>query len=72
MADYVFDFSLISVGELDKGMNASRFSDVTRKLIAKTTGTDEKELATMKVPEYKKLVARFVKAAYDPVAIDPN
>ncbi|MBU2038348.1 MAG: hypothetical protein KKH95_04330 [Gammaproteobacteria bacterium] len=68
----MFDFDLITVGELDQAMRSGRYSKEVRGIIAKAAGKSDDELARMKVTEYKKLVANFVKAAYDPVDADPN
>ena len=68
----MFDFDLVEVGELDEAMNAGRYSQAVREIIAKATGQKVEELTKMSVNAYKKLVANFVKAAYDPVDADPN
>ena len=68
----MFDFDLVTVGELDTAMNAGRYSPDVREIIAKTIGKKAEDLTKMKVSEYKKLVANFVRAAYDPVDADPN
>jgi hypothetical protein len=72
MAEYIFDFDTITVGELDKAMNGSRFAVGVRQAIASVTGMTLEEVTAMPASEYKRLVSKFVKAAYDPVAVDPN
>jgi hypothetical protein len=72
MAEYVFDFSKITVGELDKAMNGARFGPEVRQAIATVTGKTFDEISALPTTEYKRLVASFVKAAYDPVTADPN
>ena len=68
----MFDFDLITVGELDQAMSAGRYSDEAKAVIAKACGKTADDLTAMSVKAYKKLVANFVKAAYDPVDADPN
>ena len=53
-------------------MSAGRYSDEAKAVIAKACGKTADELTEMSVKAYKKLVANFVKAAYDPVDADPN
>jgi hypothetical protein len=67
-----FDFSKVTVKELDDALETGRFSKAVRAVIAKVSGTPLDEINAMTADKYKKVVANFVKAAYDPVAADPN
>jgi hypothetical protein len=68
----MFNFDEISVAELDKAMEAGRYSPEVRKVIAKSTGQPLADLDKMGVTTYKKLLANFIKAAYAPVDADPS
>lgn len=72
MDEYIFDFSKITVGELDKALESPRFSKPVRQTIATATGKTFDEITALPANEFKRLVAKFVKAAYDPVGTDPN
>ena len=68
----IFDFDLVTVDELDKSLQAGRFSKEVRAVLAKVTGKAVEDIAALPVGQYKKMVANFVQAAYAPVEADPN
>ena len=68
----MFNFDDVEVGELDEIMAKGRYSPEVRALVAKVTGQTVEEITKLKVPAYKKLVANFIRAAYDPVDADPS
>lgn len=67
-----FDFDKVTVKELNQALEAGRFSPEVHAVLAKVTGKSVDEIGDLKVDEYKKLVANFVKAAYAPVDADPS
>jgi hypothetical protein len=67
-----FDFSKITVGELDTALEEGRFRPKVRAVIAKVTGKTIEDVNAMNPIEYKKILANFLKAAYAPVDADPN
>ncbi len=67
-----FDFTQITVAELDGALEAGRFSVQVREALAKVTGMKIGEVNQLNADEYRKLVSRFVKAAFSPVENDPS
>lgn len=72
MTDWAFDFSRVTIKEYRSLFDKSQPQDEEDEIVARVAGITVDELQALPVPEYRRLMREFIKAATTPVEENPT